>query len=74
MTIRFVAITIISPIFILLGALIAIVGGACGQIYIKAQLSVKVLSSIIDCLCIHCVQERDEQQEGSGDGAVSGIL
>lgn len=39
--IKLTAIVIFTPAFILPGLLVFIVGGWCGQIYMKAQLSVK---------------------------------
>lgn len=38
---KFLAITIYTPLFGIVGIVIAITGGAIGQIYIKTQLSVK---------------------------------
>lgn len=41
MIVKFFAVIIITPIFFLPGVLVAVLGAVCGQIYIKAQLSVK---------------------------------
>ncbi|KAI0677672.1 hypothetical protein C8Q78DRAFT_1003851 [Trametes maxima] len=41
MLMKFLAVVSFSPIFTIPGALVAAVGGWCGQIYMKAQLSVK---------------------------------
>lgn len=41
MMVKFGAIAIISPIFILPGSIIALVGGLCGRIYMRAQLPIK---------------------------------
>jgi hypothetical protein len=41
MLIKFGAVVLFTPIFILPGLVLAFVGGWCGQVYIKAQLSVK---------------------------------
>ena len=38
---KFIAVVTFSPIFTIPGALITVLGGWCGQIYMKAQLSVK---------------------------------
>ncbi|KAH8086646.1 hypothetical protein BXZ70DRAFT_549376 [Cristinia sonorae] len=39
--IKLLAVVLVSPAFILPGILIAVIGGWCGQIYIKGQLSIK---------------------------------
>ncbi|KAI0085671.1 P-loop containing nucleoside triphosphate hydrolase protein [Irpex rosettiformis] len=41
MIIKFIAVIYIAPIFMIPGVFISILGAWCGQIYIKAQLSVK---------------------------------
>ncbi|KAK0192579.1 hypothetical protein F5146DRAFT_1040547 [Armillaria mellea] len=41
MLIKFIAVVAFTPIFLFPGILVAILGAWCGQIYIKAQLSVK---------------------------------
>ena len=41
MVVKFGAVVIFTPIFLIPGVLVAVLGGICGQIYIKAQLSVK---------------------------------
>ncbi|KAJ7596700.1 hypothetical protein C8J56DRAFT_294246 [Mycena floridula] len=41
LSIKFSAVVIITPVFMIPGLLTAVLGGICGQIYIKAQLSVK---------------------------------
>ena len=41
MLVKFGAVVILTPIFLIPGVLVAVLGGICGQIYIKAQLSVK---------------------------------
>ncbi|KAI8982789.1 multidrug resistance-associated ABC transporter [Trametes punicea] len=41
MVMKFLAVVSFSPIFTIPGAIVAVVGGWCGQIYMKAQLSVK---------------------------------
>lgn len=41
MIIKFIAVIVISPIFMIPGVLISLLGAWCGQVYIKAQLSVK---------------------------------
>lgn len=41
MLIKFASVIIISPIFLVPGALISVLGAWCGQIYIKSQLAVK---------------------------------
>ena len=38
---KLAAVVIMSPVFLIPGALVALVGGWLGQIYMKAQLSVK---------------------------------
>ena len=39
--IKFLAIVSVSPLFVVPSVLVFIVGGICGQIYVKAQLCVK---------------------------------
>ena len=41
MLVEFGAIFVLTPSFFIIGILVAVVGGWCGQIYIKSQLSVK---------------------------------
>jgi len=41
MLIKFAAVLLFTPIFLFPGLVLAVLGGLCGQIYIKAQLSVK---------------------------------
>ncbi|RXW23865.1 hypothetical protein EST38_g2012 [Candolleomyces aberdarensis] len=41
MLVKFGAVVILTPIFLVPGVLVAVLGGICGQWYIKAQLSVK---------------------------------
>ncbi|KAF5377185.1 hypothetical protein D9615_006331 [Tricholomella constricta] len=41
MLVKFGAVVLLTPAFLLPGILVAIIGGWCGQIYIAAQLSVK---------------------------------
>ena len=41
MSVKFVAVVIFSPLFLVPGVAIAALGGYCGEMYIKAQLSVK---------------------------------
>lgn len=41
MVIKLAAVVILTPAFITPGILVFVIGGWCGQIYIKAQLSVK---------------------------------
>ena len=41
MIIKFIAVIYIAPAFMIPGVLISILGAWCGQVYIKAQLSVK---------------------------------
>ncbi|EIM92492.1 uncharacterized protein STEHIDRAFT_127305 [Stereum hirsutum FP-91666 SS1] len=41
MVIKLAAVVILTPAFIMPGILVFVIGGWCGQIYIKAQLSVK---------------------------------
>lgn len=41
MLIKFTSVIIISPTFLVPGMFISVVGAWCGQVYIKAQLSVK---------------------------------
>lgn len=41
MIVKLGAVILLTPIFVLPGAAVATLGGWCGQIYIKAQLSVK---------------------------------
>ena len=41
MLVKFTAVVILTPVFLLPGVLVAVVGGYCGQLYIQAQLSVK---------------------------------
>ena len=38
---RLIAVTIFAPIFVIPGLLLGVVGGYLGQVYMKAQLSVK---------------------------------
>lgn len=38
---QFVAVVVVSPVFLVPGIVVALFGGYLGQIYIKAQLSVK---------------------------------
>ena len=38
---KFAAVVTFSPVFTIPGALITLLGGYCGQVYMKAQLSVK---------------------------------
>ncbi len=39
--VKFCAIVIVTPVFLVPSAAVAIAGGICGQVYIKAQLGVK---------------------------------
>jgi hypothetical protein len=41
MLVKFGAVVLFTPIFLIPGILVAVLGSACGQIYIQAQLSVK---------------------------------
>lgn len=41
MILKFVGVVVISPRFLIPGILVSILGGWCGQIYMKSQLSVK---------------------------------
>lgn len=41
MLVKFGAVVLLTPAFLLPGILVAVLGGWCGQIYIAAQLSVK---------------------------------
>lgn len=41
MIFRLVGVVIISPVFLMPGVLVAFLGVACAQLYIKAQLSIK---------------------------------
>ncbi|KAI0080061.1 P-loop containing nucleoside triphosphate hydrolase protein [Panus rudis PR-1116 ss-1] len=41
LVVKFIAVVVITPVFLIPGLLIAGIGGWCGQIYIKSQLSVK---------------------------------
>jgi hypothetical protein len=41
LAIKFAAVMLFVPVFVLPGILVLVVGGLCGQLYIKAQLSVK---------------------------------
>ncbi|KAG5650067.1 hypothetical protein H0H81_000902 [Sphagnurus paluster] len=41
MLVKFGAVVLLTPAFLLPGVLVAIIGGWCGQVYIAAQLSVK---------------------------------
>lgn len=41
MLVKFGAVVILTPVFFVPGVLVALVGGICGQIYMKAQLPVK---------------------------------
>lgn len=41
MLLKLTAVVVMSPIFLIPGVLVAVLGGWCGQIYMKAQLSVK---------------------------------
>ncbi|KAH6916799.1 ATP-binding cassette transporter [Coprinopsis sp. MPI-PUGE-AT-0042] len=41
MLVKFTAVVVLTPVFLLPGVLVAIVGGYCGQLYIQAQLAVK---------------------------------
>jgi hypothetical protein len=41
MFIKFCAVVALTPIFLIPGVVIAVLGGWCGQIYMRAQLSVK---------------------------------
>ena len=41
MLIKFGAVVLFTPVFLIPGILVAVLGSACGQIYIQAQLSVK---------------------------------
>ena len=41
MLIKFASVIIVSPIFMIPGVLVSVLGAWCGQIYIKSQLSVK---------------------------------
>jgi hypothetical protein len=41
MLIKFGAVVVVTPIFIIPGFLVGFLGSWCGQIYMKAQLSVK---------------------------------
>ncbi|KAL1703735.1 hypothetical protein EV121DRAFT_260520 [Schizophyllum commune] len=38
---KLIAVVVMTPIFLLTGAIVFMIGGFCGQVYIKAQLSVK---------------------------------
>ena len=41
MTAKFIAIVVFSPVFLVPGVTVFVIGAVVGQIYIKAQLSVK---------------------------------
>lgn len=41
MLLKFIAVVFITPVFLGPGVTVAVLGGICGQIYIKAQLSIK---------------------------------
>ena len=41
MLLRLGAVVVLTPLFLIPGVGIAVLGGLCGQVYIKAQLSVK---------------------------------
>lgn len=41
MLIKFSAVVLITPVFLIPGVVVAALGGFCGQVYIKAQLAVK---------------------------------
>ncbi|KIK71390.1 hypothetical protein GYMLUDRAFT_254610 [Collybiopsis luxurians FD-317 M1] len=41
MLMKYIAVLVFSPIFFFPGMVVLLLGGACGQVYIKAQLSVK---------------------------------
>ncbi|OCH87314.1 P-loop containing nucleoside triphosphate hydrolase protein [Obba rivulosa] len=41
MTVRFFAVMVFSPLFVIPGSIITLVGGFCGQMYMKAQMCVK---------------------------------
>ena len=41
MVMKFLAVVTFSPLFTIPGLIVSFVGGWCGQIYMKAQLSVK---------------------------------
>ena len=46
MVIKFTAVVVVSPMFIIPGILLSILGAWCGQIYLKPQLAVKREMSI----------------------------
>ena len=41
MILKFAGVVVISPVFLLPGVVLSFLGAWCGQVYIKAQLSVK---------------------------------
>lgn len=41
MILKYTAVVVITPIFFFPGVAVAFLGAVCGQVYIKAQLSVK---------------------------------
>ncbi|KAH6916771.1 ATP-binding cassette transporter [Coprinopsis sp. MPI-PUGE-AT-0042] len=41
MLVKFTAVVLLTPVFLLPGVLVAVIGGYCGQLYIQAQLAVK---------------------------------
>jgi hypothetical protein len=41
MLIKFIAVVYVTPVFIIPGAVVAVLGGWLGQVYMKAQIAIK---------------------------------
>lgn len=61
---KFFAIIIVTPLYVIPSIAVAAAGGACGQVYIKAQLSVKremanakapVMAQCVSSSCVSCI-------------------
>ena len=57
MLVKIAAVVYLTPLFMVPGVLLAVLGGACGQVYIAAQLSVKREMSVAKAPVLgQCVQ------------------
>ena len=68
MLVKLGAVVILTPVFLIPGVLVALAGGICGQVYIRAQLPAKremsnakapVLGQYVLCLACLIVTEPD---------------
>lgn len=55
------AVTVMAPIFLIPGFLVGVLGSLCGQVYIKAQLSVKRVCVLAPQLITFSHEQGNEQ-------------